>query len=168
MLKRSLIWTAAALLLSLVVASPAAAQAPARKGLVRNILVVFAPPSPEEERSIATRVGMDQDQKTRMRAVNDRYRSDSTTLRAKYDAAYDDVVRLMQATNPNKGDVNQVLKTFHQIHEQVLEREVGYWEDFKAILTPEQNQKFWNMFEQNRIRQGGGGQGAGVKSPGAN
>jgi Spy/CpxP family protein refolding chaperone len=177
MMKRSLFCMAAPLLASLLAASPAAAQgatggpaAPgARKGLLRNIMTVFAPPTAQEERTIATTVGMSEEQKSQMKAVNERYRSDSTALVAKYNNAYDDVVRLMDATSPNKGEVNQTLKTFHQIHQEVLEREVGYWTDFKAILTPEQNRKFWNLFEQRRIRpgEGGGRAGAAKSAPGA-
>jgi hypothetical protein len=29
---------------------------------------------------------------------------------------------------------------------------VSYWMDFKSVLTPEQNRKFWNLFEQDRVR----------------
>lgn len=165
--RRSMLWTgAAALLLPLLLASPAAAQE-ARKGLFRNILAVFAPPTQEEEQRIVAQVGLSDEQKTQMRAVNERYRSDSSALMAKYNTAYEDVVRLMQATNPNKAEVNQRLKTFNQIHQEVVAHEVGYWSDFKAILTPEQNQKFWNMFEQNRIRgDQGGSKGGHGKSKG--
>ena len=162
-MKRLVLFTCAlALLLPLLFAFPAGAQ-DMRKGPLRNILVVFAPPSQEEEQRISVRVGLSAEQKTQMRAVNQRYRSDAPNLRAKYDAAYDDCVRLMESTNPSRSEVNQRLRTFNQVHQEVLEREVGYWTDFKSILTPQQNQKFWNMFEQSRIRgdQGGGARGRG-------
>lgn len=163
MLKRLLFGTVAALLVSVLVVSSAAAQGAqgARKGLFRNLITVFAPPTPQEERTIATTVGLSEDQKTQMRAVNQRYRSDSSALMAKYNSAYEDVVSLMQSTDPNKSDVAQRLKTFHQVHQEVVEREVGYWTDFKSIMTPEQNQKFWNLFEQSRVR---GGQGGGAQA----
>jgi Spy/CpxP family protein refolding chaperone len=147
---------AAALSLPLLLATPAAAQEP-QHGLLRNVIAVFRPPTPDEERAIATSVGLTDDQKTKMKSVNERYRSDSQDLLAKYRAAYEDIVKLMQSTNPNKAQVNQRLKTFHQIHSQIVDREVGYWTDFKSILTPEQNQKFWNVFEQKRVRASGPG-----------
>jgi Spy/CpxP family protein refolding chaperone len=151
-MKRLVLFTyALALLLPLLFVSPAAAQ-DMRRGPLRNILVVFAPPSQEEEQRISARVGLSAQQKTQMRAVNERYRSDAPSLRAKYDAAYEDVVRLMEASNPNQNEVNRRLRTFNQVHQEVVEREVGYWNDFKKILTPPQNQTFWNMFEQSRIR----------------
>jgi len=160
-MKRLVLFTCAlALLLPLLFDLPAVAQ-DTRRGLLRNILVVFAPPSQQEEQRIAARVGMSSQQKTQMRAVNERYRSDAPSLRAKYDAAYDDVVRLMQSTNPNQGEVNQRLRTFHRVHQEVVEREVGYWNDFKEILTPQQNQTFWNIFEQSRVRGQGAGGGRG-------
>jgi len=153
-MKRLLLFTAG---LALLAAPPTPAQD--RKGPVRNILVVFAPPTPEEEQRIATRVGLSAEQKQQMRSVNQRYRSDAPALRARYDTAYDDVVRLMQAANPNQNEVNRRLRTFNQVHQEVVEREVGYWTDFKEIMTPEQNQTFWNIFEQSRIR-GNPGSGA--------
>jgi len=162
-MKRLVLFTGAlGLLLPLLFAFPAAAQ-DARKGPLRNILEVFAPPSQEEEQRISARVGLSAQQKTQMRAVNERYRADAPSLRARYDAAYEDVLRLMESTSPNRGEVNQRLRTFNRVHQEVVEREVGYWTDFKAILTPEQNRTFWNMFEQSRIRgdQGRGGRGRG-------
>lgn len=59
----------------------------------------------------------------------------------------------MQQTDPNKGRVNDRLKAFHNIHAEIVNREVGYWVDFKNILTPEQNEQFWNLFEQRRVRR---------------
>ena len=169
-MKRLVLFTGVlALLLPLLFVLPATAQQDNRKGPLRNILAVFAPPSQAEEQQISTRVGLSNQQKTQMRAVNDRYRADAPSLRAKYDAAYADVVRLMESTNPNRGEVNQRLRTFNRVHEEVVTREVGYWTDFKSILTPEQNQTFWNIFEQSRIRgnQGGGARaGRGRNNPG--
>ena len=143
-------------LLSLAIAGPAPAQE-ARKGPLRNVITTFRPPSPQEEKTISTRLQLTEDQKRSMKAVNERYRQDSETLLAKYRAAYDDVVRLMQQTDPNKTAVNDRLKTFHRIHEQVLDKEVGYWMDFKGVLTTEQNRQFWNLFEQDRVRQDAAG-----------
>jgi len=158
-MNRFMVWIGAAGLL-LAVATPAAAQE-ARKGLTRNILEVFAPPTAEQEKKIATTVQMTEEQKTQMKAVNERYRGESQALLTKYRSAYEDVVKLMQETSPDKGQVNERLKAFHQVHAEVVSHEVTYWAEFKSILTPAQNQKFWNLFEQTRVRGGGqGGSGA--------
>lgn len=123
------------------------------KGLLRNVITTFAPPSPEEQRSLVETVGMSEEQKAKLRSVNERYRNDAQRLRAKYDMAYENVVLLMNQQNPNKSRVNQTLKNFHSVHQEMVNREVGYWMDFKSILTPEQNRKFWNAFEQKRVRR---------------
>lgn len=129
-----------------------AAMAQDQKGLMRNVVSVFAPPSPEEQQKIATTVGLTDEQKQQMKEVSDRYRSQAQTLRDKYQTAYSDVVGLMESTDPDKGNVAAKLKNFNSVHQQIVEVEVQYWVDFKSILTPEQNQKFWNLFEQSRIR----------------
>ena len=123
-----------------------------RKGLFRNIMVVFIPPTPEEQAKIATTVGLTDEQKQQMKAVSDRYRANAETLKRRYASAYQDVVHLMEQSNPNKSTVNSKLRAFHSTHKKVVDQEVRYWIDFKTILTPEQNKKFWNVFEQNRIR----------------
>lgn len=138
-------------LLLLMIAGPAPAQE-GRKGLHRNIIATFRPPSPEDERTISNKLELSEEQKTQMKAVSERYRKDTETLLAKYREAYEDVVNLMQETIPNKTVVNNHLKAFHGIHEEILGKEVSYWMDFKGILTPEQNRKFWNLFEQDRVR----------------
>ena len=37
--------------------------------------------------------------------------------------------------------------------QEILSREVSYWMDVKSILIPEQNQKSWNLFEQDSLGQ---------------
>ena len=139
--------------LTLLALSGGALGQETRKGVLRNIIVVFQPPNPEEQRQIATQVNLTEEQRGQMKAVSERYRADAQTLRGKYATAYRDVVRLMQQTEPNKSTVNSKLKAFHNVHQQVVSHEVQYWMDFKSILTPEQNKKFWNVFEQKRIRR---------------
>ncbi len=123
-----------------------------QKGIFRNILIVFMPPTPEQEQVIAERLELTEEQRTQMKQLSDRYREDATTLRNKYISVYNDIVTLMEQTEPNRTVVNEKLKAFHNVHQEVLSREIIYWMDFKTILTPEQNKKFWNIFEQSRIR----------------
>jgi len=129
-----------------------AAMAQGQKGLMRNVVSVFAPPSPEEQQKIATAVGLSDEQKQQMKNVSDKYRSQAQTLRDKYETAYGDVVNLMETADPDKSTVASKLKNFNSVHQQIVEVEVQYWIDFKVLLTPEQNQKFWNLFEQSRVR----------------
>lgn len=124
----------------------------ARKDIVKNILVTFRAPNPEEQKSISQQLQMTPEQNAQMKEVNERYKKDSTTLRDRYNAAYQDVVMLMKQEKPDKIRVNETLKKFHSIHAEVLNREVGYWMDLKTILTPQQNNKLWEIFEQQRIR----------------
>ncbi|MGD8374766.1 MAG: periplasmic heavy metal sensor [Acidobacteriota bacterium] len=141
----------AAPLVVLALLLPVAATAQDQKGLMRNVVSVFAPPSPEEQQKIAATVELNDEQKQQMKEVSDRYRSQAQTLRGKYQTAYDDVVSLMESTEPDKGNVAAKLKNFHSVHQQIVDVEVQYWIDFKTILTPEQNKKFWNLFAQSRI-----------------
>ena len=139
------------ILMTFLLSGPVLAQ-DSQKGIFRNIIAVFHPPSVEERQKIATTVGMSDEQKMEMKAVADRYQTQAQTLLGKYQTAYNNVVKLMNTSNPDKTTVNTKLKNFHRVHQNVVDAEVQYWIDFKSILTPEQNKKFWNMFEQSRIR----------------
>lgn len=130
-------------------AAPVAAQEP---GLVRNVITTFRPPSSEEQRSIAANLGLDDDQKVAMKELNERYRGQSQSLLARYQQAYADVLALMETTQVDKGTVDARLRSFHSIHAEIVEVEISYWLEFKRILTPEQNRRFWNLFEQSRVR----------------
>jgi hypothetical protein len=59
----------------------------------------------------------------------------------------------MNTESPNKSNVNDKLKSFHAMHQKVLDAEVDYWMDLKEILTPAQNLKLWEIFEKQRIRR---------------
>lgn len=136
--------------ISLVYVYDAVAQ---RKDITKNIIIVFRSPSPQEQKEISQKLQLTPEQNTKMKEVNERYRKETENLRNKYSAATQDVELLMKAEKPDKNRVNETLKTFHRIHSEVLEKEVGYWMDMKTILTPGQNDKLWNLWEQNRIRK---------------
>ncbi len=124
-----------------------------KKGILRNILVTFIPPTPAEQKNIAQKLELTEEQRSKMKELNDKYKRQSADLRKKYQQAYNDIVLLMKQEKPNKERVNRELKTFHSIHSQVLNQEVKYWMDLKTILTPSQNNKLWEIFEQNRTRR---------------
>ncbi|GBD95962.1 MAG TPA: hypothetical protein ENG83_05310 [Nitrospirae bacterium] len=128
-------------------------DASAKKNIVTNIVVTFRPPAPEEQKTIARKLELTEEQKAEMKVINGKYRQQSMALKNKYNAAYKDVVLLMKEDKPNKERVNRELKTFHNIHSQVVDVEVQYWMDLKTILTPAQNNKLWEIFEKGRIRK---------------
>ncbi len=138
------------LLFTLVPAAPSLAE---RKGLFRNIVSTFAPPSPQESKTIAKTLELTEEQRKQMKELNEKYRRESSNLKREFNKGYEAVVRLMKATNPDKGRVNEALKRFHEVHSKLLSKEVEYWTSFKSILTPEQNKKFWKLFEKSRVRR---------------
>lgn len=125
----------------------------ARKDVVKNILVTFKAPSQTEQKSIAQQLKLTPEQNKQMKELNDRYQKESAELKNRYNKAYNDVVMLMKQEKPDKQLVNNTLKEFHSVHSQVLDKEVSYWMEMKTILTPEQNNKLWQIFEQNRIKK---------------
>ena len=137
-------------IISLVYVYDAVAQ---RKDMVKNIIIVFRSPSPHEQKEISQKLQLTPEQITKMKEVNERYKKETGNLKNEYNAAYRDVELLMKTEKPDKNRVNETLKRFHRIHTEVLEREVGYWIDLKTILTPDQNNKLWEVFEQSRIRK---------------
>lgn len=124
-----------------------------RKDITKNIIIVFRAPSPQEQKEISQKLQLTPEQNTKMKEVNERYKKETGNLKNEYNAAYQDVELLMKAEKPDKNRVNETLKKFHGIHTEALEKEVGYWMDLKTILTPAQNNKLWEIFEQDRIRK---------------
>jgi Spy/CpxP family protein refolding chaperone len=125
----------------------------AREDIVKNILITFKIPSPAEQKSIAQQLKLNPEQNKQMKELNDRYQKESADLKSRYNKAYNDVVMLMKQEKPDQQLVNNTLKEFHSIHAEVLEKEVGYWMEMKTILTPAQNNKLWQVFEQNRVKK---------------
>ena len=143
-----------ALFLIVILASPYdGAAKKGRKGIFKNIMTVFRPPSAQEQKNIAQKLELTEEQRPKMKELNDKYRKQSSTLKKKYSTAYNDVVSLMNQQSPNKQKVNQKLKAFHSTHSNLVDAEVQYWMDLKTILTPAQNNKLWEIFEQSRIRR---------------
>jgi len=138
-----------------VAASPASAQTVEEegKGVFRNILTTFAPPSAAERQRIAQELELTQEQRAEMQAITQRYAGEASALREQYRAAYRDVVRLMNAESPDGQEVDRTLRRFHEVHARVLSGEVDYWMDVKEVLTAKQNLKLWELFEQARIRR---------------
>lgn len=124
-----------------------------RKDITKNIIIVFRPPSADEQKNISKQLQMTSEQNAKMKEVADSYQRDSVSLKNQYNAAYNDVIKLMQAEQPDKVTVNETLKRFNAIHSQLVDKEVEYWMQFKSVLTPEQNDKLWEIFEQSRIRR---------------
>lgn len=141
---------AAALMLALGTA-PAHAEEPS-KGMFRNVVEVFAPPTAEEERAMAEALELSEGQTKKMAKLSKNYRSDASSLLKKYERAYSEVVGLMESQDPDKSQTATALRAFHDAHSELVDREVDYWNAFKGILTPEQNRTFWNTFEDSRIR----------------
>lgn len=124
-----------------------------QKGLTRNIISTFYPPTVEQQQVIAQKLVLTDQQRQEMSTVNQRFRSQSKVLKQRYGEAYRSVVKLMNAETPNKQRVNEVLKAFHRTHSQMLDAEVQYWLDLKTLLTPAQNYQLWKLFEESRIRR---------------
>lgn len=137
----------------LLLTSGVTQAADGKKSIVRNIVKVFAPPTDAEKKTIATRVGLDEEQRAEMAEVNERYAADVSSLKSDYEAAYEGVVELMEMTEPSKSVVNEKLSAFHDVHQKMVDHEVKYWTDFKGILTGKQNKKFWALFEESRVRR---------------
>ena len=129
------------------------AQQEQRKGLSRNIVTTFRLPSPAEQRNISRQLELTEKQRTKMKGITEKYKKKGSQLLSEYNKRYEAVVRLMESTNPDSTRVNQALKRFHQAHSQLVDKEVGYWRDFKSILTLEQNKQFWNIFAKSRVRK---------------
>ena len=125
----------------------------AQKGITRNIVSVFAPPNAAESASIAQTLEMTAEQKSQMKEVADRFKKQASTLKKKYQTAYQNIVSLMDNEKPDISKVNEGLKNFHQVHSNVVDAEVQYWIDLKTILSPAQNLQLWEIFEQSRLRK---------------
>jgi len=123
-----------------------------QKGLFKNVVQTFRPPSGRELTKIANDLELDEEQKRQMKELNDRFQQQTSTLKQRYETGYEKVVKLMSTEHPDKGNVNQTLKNFHQTHSQFVDAEVQFWMDLKTILTPAQNLKLWRLFEKSRIR----------------
>ena len=128
------------------------AEGAQKKGVFRNIVQTFRPPSGKELTKISNDLELNDEQKQQMKEVNDRFKQQTSTLKQRYGTGYEKVVKLMNTEQPNKANVNQTLKNFHNTHSQIVDAEVQYWMDLKTILTPAQNLKLWRIFEQSRIR----------------
>ena len=125
----------------------------AQKGMTRNIVSVFAPPKAAERASIAQTLEMTAEQKSQMKEVADRFKKQASTLKKKYQTAYQNIVSFMDNEKPDISKVNEGLKNFHQVHSNVVDAEVQYWIDLKTILSPAQNLQLWEIFEQSRLRK---------------
>ena len=129
------------------------AQQQQRKGIFKNIVTTFRLPSPAEQKNISRRLNLTEEQRTQMKGITEKYKKEGSQLISEYNKGYEAVVRLMESTNPDSSCVNQALKDFHQVHSQLVDKEVEYWRDFKSILTLEQNKQFWNIFAKSRVRK---------------
>lgn len=127
------------------------AQEQQRKGVFRNIVNTFRLPSPAEQRNVAQKLELTEEQRTQLKGITEKYKKEGSQLLSEYNKGYEAVVRLMESTNPDSSRVNQALKDFHQVHSQLVDKEVEYWREFKSILTLEQNKQFWNIFAKSRV-----------------
>ena len=137
-------------IVGMMIAHPSIAQE--QKGMFRNIIETFMPPQGNGAKMIAKELELDEEQRPQMRELNERFSRNTSTLRQAYQKEYQNVIALMNSESPNKANVNAKLKSFHAMHQKVVDAEVGYWIDLKTILTPAQNLKLWEIFEKNRIR----------------
>ena len=138
-------------LVAMMIAHPSMAQD--KKGMFGNVVETFMPPKGDGAKMIAKELELDEEQRPKMRELNERFKRNVSTLRQAYQQEYQNVVALMNSESPNKSNVNAKLKSFHAMHQKVLDAEVGYWMDLKEILTPAQNLKLWEIFEKQRIRR---------------
>ena len=138
-------------IVGMMIAPPSMAQE--KKGVFRNVVETFMPPKGDGARMIAKELALDEEQRPKMKELNERFTRNASTLRQAYQQEYKNVVALMNSESPNKTNVNDKLKSFHAMHQKVLDAEVDYWMDLKTILTPAQNLKLWEIFEKQRIRR---------------
>jgi Spy/CpxP family protein refolding chaperone len=123
------------------------------------VVAMMAPPSPEEASSLAKQLKLPPEQQKQMQGVTERYRGDAQALQDEYASAVRNLLALIREPAPAPATANQRLKEFNNVHQAVLSREVQYWAEVKAILTPEQNLQLWNIFEQSRLGIGQGDPG---------
>jgi Spy/CpxP family protein refolding chaperone len=119
--------------------------------MVRAPAVIFAPPSPDEARAVAKDLNLSPEQQKQMQQVNERYNREIMSLKQDYENAVRSLMSLIQDPTPNPSVTNQRLKEFHSVNQQVLDKEFEYWREFKTILTPDQNSKFWTLFGRSRL-----------------
>jgi Spy/CpxP family protein refolding chaperone len=127
--------------------------------MVRAPAVIFAPPSPEEARTVAKELNLSPEQQKQMQGVNERYNREIMSLKQDYENAVRSLMSLIQDPTPNPSVANQRLKEFHSVNKRVLDKEFEYWQEFKTILTPDQNSKFWTLFGRSRLGVGGSAPG---------
>jgi Spy/CpxP family protein refolding chaperone len=128
------------------------AQAQRREAAFGKAMVaMMAPPSPQEASAMAKQLKLTPEQQKQMREVTDRYRTDTQALRQKYESGVESVLALIREPAPTPGAANQRLREFHDVHQEVLNKEVQYWMEVKSIMTPEQTHQLWNIFERSRL-----------------
>ncbi len=125
----------------------------ADKGIFRNIISTFRPPTVAEQQKLATSLQLTEEQKQALHNSNTKFRNSARNLREEYQKAYRSVVQLMQADSVNMDEVNRRLQKFNTVHQKIVDAEVRYWVSLKGNLTREQGRKLWEFFEQTRIRR---------------
>jgi len=127
--------------------------------LVRAPALIFAPVSPDEAKAVSKELNLTPEQQKQMQEVNQRYNREVAALKGDYEKAVRDLLSLIQEPSPDAGVANQRVKEFHNVHQQIISKEIEYWREFKTILTPEQNNKFWTLFTRSRLGAGQAGPG---------
>lgn len=145
------------LILVFVVFQAGFAQAEEKKQFGTDLAVILKPLSGQEEKAFKTKLDLTEDQQARLQKVNAQYRKDVSTLTHKYQSTREELVRAIQANDPNSRDILQKLREVHQAQSNLVGREVDFWNALSGVFTPDQATTFWHMFGKSRLRGGSGG-----------
>ncbi|RJP26741.1 MAG: periplasmic heavy metal sensor [Candidatus Abyssobacteria bacterium SURF_5] len=137
--------------LGLIVGIGADALAQAAKTKGRDPAVVFRPPSQKEMTAIDQRLQLTDEQRARMKKVNEQYRQQIDELVSRYKKAYQDLTAALQGS-PDPARVKNEIQRVHKTHEAVVAKEAELWTALADSLSGEQAVEFWKMFGKDRLR----------------
>ena len=143
-------------ILAVVLLQAGFAHAEDKKQFGSDLAVILKPLSGQEEKAFKTRLDLTEDQQASLQKINAQYGKDVETLSRKYKSTREELVRAIQANDPQSRKILQALRDVHKSQSNLVDREVDYWNAMSGVLTPDQATTFWQMFGKSRLRGGSG------------